>query len=688
MLLEKINVIMNKKHNIRKLYASLSIGTFVLFLAFIFFSSEDFSYNILRSSSQFLANILLTCFTITCLLFFKITIGTFDGDGFTDLLWKSFLTSLATVVLVFFSIFLVSIFGLNIKAQIFVYYISYTAIILFVNANFYVFKKMILYQKTKETANLWQIFEILIYISIALNFLQISNKDILFPLAIIPVLVMGLILTLNLKWIAYLNFKQKIKASLFLFMLFFFNGVFVFIAIQSDDFQTIGASLSSNLFLISLLVFIGFYAIVSLLVLLFNLPTTSVFEQKFSEVLNLQRISNTTQIGKTEDEVYELLIDSCSGTFMSQATVLEIIDDNKIVSKTIYRNMTMEDYALFQVFFKKNSLNLKKEYVVIDDILTKRHVRNIENLPFLSLLAIPLINYGEQLGTIYLFSEIKSAFEKQMIEIVLTYVNQASTSISNYRLLKNAVENARYHEEVEIAKKVKSNLLPTKTIDNEDIEFDVIYQSADDVGGDYFDFSILENNMYAIVIGDVSGKGSSAAFNMATLKGIFQSLILTEKNPEEFMIKANKVLSICLEKSSFITLTLLVFDTKNYTLNYVRAGHCPGILYQHTTKKIIELNAAGLGLGIMRNDTFQKFVYKEEIALHWGDLLMFFTDGIVEAKNSEDEAFGYERVSLFLEKNSSKNPHELTTLFLAELNNFCGSEILNDDYTAIFIRLK
>lgn len=679
---------MNPKKNLLKLYAALSIGSFVLFMAFVFFSSEHFYDYINNKNIHFLSTVFLTSYIATCVLFFKITISKFEGDGFNDLLWKSFLTSLAMAVIVFFSVLIISFLAINIQLQILIYYFSYTAIIVFIVVNFFVFKKMIRYQKTKETSNLWQIFEILIYISLAFNFLQITNNEILFPLSIIPVLVMGLILTLNLKWIAYLNFKQKIKASLFLFTILLIDFIFISLVIQTKDYQTIGTSISDNLFVVSLLIFIGFYAVISLLVLLFNLPTTSVFEQKFSEVLNLQRISNTSQFGKTEEEVYQLLIDSCMGTFMSQAAVLEIYDKDGAPPKIVYQNISLSEYAQYYLYFKNHNIHLNNQYVIVDDINTNKNVRKQDYLPYLSLIIIPLINYGEKLGSIYLFSEIKSAFEKQMIDIVLTYVNQASTTISNFRLLKNAVENARYQEEVEIAKKVKNSLLTATSIDNDDIEFDVIYQSADDVGGDYFDFSIVENGIYALVIGDVSGKGTSAAFNMATLKGVFQSLILVETNPLDFMIKANKALSVCLEKSSFITLTLLLFDTKNYTLSYVRAGHCPGVLFQYTTKCCIQLNADGLGLGIIRNAFFEKYIRQETVALHWGDLFVFFTDGIVEAKNELGEVFGYNRVSLFIEKYAAKNPHQLTKIFLTELQIFCGSEILNDDYTIIFVRLK
>ena len=273
--------------------------------------------------------LLLNIFILSVFLFYKLTIGSFEGDGFNDLLWKSFVTGLiVTIILLINNVvnqqLTINLPGNEATIDYLSYHLTIAITIIFVSSNFFTFKRMILYQKSTEISNLWKIFEYLIYVCLVFNFLGKENSDILFSLSAIPILVMGIILALNLKWIAYLNFRQKWKSILYLAALLIFNILFIrFIFKHSTDYQII-TDLADNLFVLSLFAFICFYGLFSILVLLFNLPTSSVFEQKFGEVINLQKLSKSSQMGKNEGEIYELLIDSCSGTFVASAAVLEI----------------------------------------------------------------------------------------------------------------------------------------------------------------------------------------------------------------------------------------------------------------------------------------------------------------------------------------------------------------------------
>lgn len=680
---------MQKKVIVQRTYLTFSIVSSVIFLALIlvgFQSYIDISKSYLF---VFLVNSFIAIFTISVFLFYKITIGIFDGEGFNDLLWKAFITGLIiTSISTTLYIYIVSS---NINKEwftFFLYYLLHTLIILFVCLNFFIFKKMILYQKTKETANLWQIFEVLLYFLIICNFLQIPTNDILFPLTLIPVLVMGLILGLNIRWIAYLSYKLKIKATIYLSSILTFSVIFIFVIYNLNFYNSIGVSISQNIFTISLLFFITIYSLISVLVLLFNLPTSSVFEQKFSEILNLQRISGSSQTGKTEKEVYDILLESCLGTFMAKTAVLEILNKENEVKNIEFRNFDIKKYNEIKVLLRKNNIKLNENYVIIEDVEKLNQTKISQDFGLNSFLILPLLNFGERLGTVYLFSEIKNAFEKEMIDIVLTYINQASTSISNYRLLSQEVENARYKEEREIAKKVKKHLVPVIEIDNQYLELVAISKSADEVGGDFYDFLQLSDYKFAVIIGDVSGKGTTAAFGMAAMKGIFHSLILNFTGTHSFAIQANKALSVCLEKSSFITLSLFLIDTKVNIISHIRAGHCPCYIKRNSNQMIDKIEPKGLGLGILRNDSFGKFIVSEEILFSKNDILFAFTDGIVEAQNEQKKHFGYNNVEQFLNTSNFNSLQSSKVEFENSLLSYCNSNSLDDDYTFMIIKFK
>ena len=193
-------------------------------------------------------------------------------------------------------------------------------------------------------------------------------------------------------------------------------------------------------------------------------------------------------------------------------------------------------------------------------------------------------------------------------------MNQASISIENYRLMEEAIINERYKEELNIAKRVQDSLIPKVLCSNSDMEISAFTKAAAEVGGDYFDTYQLNANRVAVIVGDVSGKGTSAAFHMSQMKGIFQSLVQIKLSTKEFMIKANNALSGCLDRTSFITTTLMIFDADKKMIELSRAGHCPTLYYSAKDNKVRFLKDNGLGLGILRDQQFMNFIEVKEIS--------------------------------------------------------------------------
>jgi phosphoserine phosphatase RsbU/P len=285
-----------------------------------------------------------------------------------------------------------------------------------------------------------------------------------------------------------------------------------------------------------------------------------------------------------------------------------------------------------------------------------------------------------------LLKNLNDGFDKEMVDIVYTFVSQASIAIKNFRLISEAVENERYKEELKIAKEVQKSLFPQNLLVNINLEMSAFSKAADEVGGDYYDVYEISSEKLAIVLGDVSGNGTSAAFTMAQMKGVFHSLMQMDLPSDQFMDYANTALSRSLEKTIFITLALVIIDIKNKTFQFSRAGHCPALYYCKKDNKSVYLKNKGLGLGILRNQDYHKHIEKQDIPYAPGDIMILYTDGIIEATNERDEEFGYEKLNNIVDLNSHLTIKQLNDKIIEELYLFKGSKELNDDYTLLITK--
>ncbi|GAA5032492.1 sigma factor sigB regulation protein rsbU [Marivirga lumbricoides] len=424
------------------------------------------------------------------------------------------------------------------------------------------------------------------------------------------------------------------------------------------------------------------------MVILFNLPTSSVFEQKISEVLNFQRLSQSIQKGDNEDQVYNVLLESSTNAVFSLSAWLEIYEKDR-KTRIFKSNITdakiqqvkksIQESQIFPYLHKHQSESFQK------NLNPNKLTANLNDPDYPSTLVVPLVIQDRQIGLLVLLKDVEDGFNKEMIDIINSFVSQACISIENFELLSEALKNERYKEELKIAMRVQKSLLPQELINDDNFEMFAFYESADEVGGDYYDYFRVNENKTAIIIGDVSGKGTSAAFNMSQMKGVFHSLVQLELDPQSFLTKANSALSFCLEKTSFITAAYYMIDSVEKTVTFSRAGHCPALFYNHEGKSVNYFHNRGLGLGIVRSNNYEKYIDVNQISYKPGDKLFLYTDGIVEAKNPEGEEFGYDRLSDVVSTYGSESPEKIKEKVIESLYSFIDSEGLDDDYTIVII---
>jgi serine phosphatase RsbU (regulator of sigma subunit) len=611
--------------------------------------------------------------------------------NFLEYLWQVFSIGAYTILVSLFIKFFLFItdetpFFQNPFLINFFYHLNIGLITIFLANAFYVLKKMILYQKSKRTHVAWYIFEYLVLFSILSNFIEVDLFTVSFVIGSSPLLILGLALSFNLKWVAFLNYKQKWQSILLIILIVLITSTFLEQIYSHHLNEELVINLAESTFTLAVFAFILLNCFSALLVLFFNLPTSSVFEQKFGEIMMFHRLSQSLQIGDKEEEVYDLLITSSINTVMADAGWLEIVDEKGNFKAFMNRDISEIDIFEIKKVLRKNNISIANDPHYIKNLKLLKHAERIADVNFKSILIIPLLSHNQKLGTLVLLKNVNDGFDKEMVDIISSFVTQASIAIKNFRLIHEAVENERYKEELKIAKDVQRSLIPDNLIVNINLEMTAFYKAAAAVGGDYYDIFEVSPTKVAIVMGDVSGKGTSAAFNMAQMKGVFQSLIQMNLPSDQFMILANNALSRCLEKNSFITLTMILIDMETRNFEYARAGHCPTLFFNQNENNCYYIDSKGLGLGIIRSSLYQNHIEKQIVGYNSGDILVLYTDGILEAKNSQDEEFGLDNLKNILYLNNHLNTKQISEKIVEALYDFTGSKDLSDDHTFLIIK--
>ncbi|HEY9008160.1 GAF domain-containing SpoIIE family protein phosphatase [Ohtaekwangia sp.] len=660
----------------------------------IVFSSSN--ANIKQELPTWLPGVILNLYILSVFYYFKLKIERDDVLNFVDLLWRVFATGLVFTVISLGLRLLEFLMGstrltTNVVFKDLIYLINLALMIGFLLMAFTAWKRLILYQKSKWLIRLWAFFEIGLLLSLLYNTFKFPMVQWLYGTLMGVFVVVGLILSGNMKWVAYLNFRQK-WTSLLLLLLTIFYLLYLFYtnSALAEGIGMVAPNFTDyryHIFILSLIVFVTIYSSFSFLVILFNLPTTSVFEQKLEEVVNFQRISQSIQTEQSEESVYNILLETSVSTVFADAAWLEVNSKQLNYKLFTYKITDKEAHDIIAHLKNHNVKGILEQSSDKTKNLSK-HLSSLKGSRFRSILAFPIYVKGENIGTLALLKELPEGFNKEMTKIVSTFANQAGISIENFRLMEEALQNERYKEELKIAKTVQKSLLPDVLEKDNDFEIAAFSESADEVGGDYYDTIRINDHLVGLIIADVSGKGTTAAFHMSQMKGIFHSVAQEDVEPDVFMVRSNQALVYCLERGSFISAIYFAINTQTKKVRYARAGHCPILYFCAGQEHAVYFKDKGIALGMVRNKSYKNFIQANEFEYHSGDVMVLYTDGITEAKDNKGEEFGYERLEQVVNEVRSKSPKEIQEHLIHKLYEFTGTENINDDYTTMIVKFK
>jgi serine phosphatase RsbU (regulator of sigma subunit)/predicted ester cyclase len=255
-------------------------------------------------------------------------------------------------------------------------------------------------------------------------------------------------------------------------------------------------------------------------------------------------------------------------------------------------------------------------------------------------------------------------------------------TLRKQRLEQEIRERERVEQELRVARRIQQASLPEKVPELEGWQISPFYRPAREVGGDFYDFHLLPEGKLGLVVGDATGKGVPAALVMSTTCGMLQAVAraLGSTSPGEVLAQVNETLLARIPPNMFVTCFYAVLDPKSATLSYANAGHDPPHV-RRGDGHAEELRARGMPLGLMAGMGYEE----EGASLSEGESVLFYSDGLVEAHDSQGEMFGFPRLRGLVAKHGREE--SLEEALLEELYSFVGEGWeQEDDITLLTLR--
>jgi phosphoserine phosphatase RsbU/P len=562
-------------------------------------------------------------------------------------------------------------------------------------------RELVLYKRTRTSQRNWYVMLALMVGAALTAFMYPprSEPGVLQNVAMIPAMGLMVVNAFRVSWIVSLSVREKgitIGLSLLLLVMLVAG-----IAIGEDSLLP-GAYTYMRHYsfpltqFVRMAIFFGIlYCTTSLLSMVFHLPTTGEFRRvdalraKAGEMVSMNAVPRFVSQVFERDKLFEsitasaieagaahgawlALPDLSTGSLRPRIRALQRLDPTRVESE-------IDVHALYE------DLQERRKPILLDHARADRRVSVRSGSEIGSLLVLPLIAREEIFGALFCTREVTYGFEQDDVEALQVYAAQAAMAIDNSRLFEEQIEKERLTRELDIARAVQQRLLPQQLPVISGLGLAASSVSATEVGGDYYDFLPLPDGRMAIIVADVSGKGTSAAFYMAAMQGIFRSLARLTTSPADFMAHANEVLVGALEKQAFVSAVYAVLDPEKEILEVARGGHCPvAMINLDGTARMIRTN--GMGLGLTRGEMFKRSLEVETIALMPGDAFVFYTDGVVESRDPEGEEYGYDRLLDALRAHRHEDAADIHRNIVDELNRFVRSENYGDDMTMLVLK--
>ena len=300
--------------------------------------------------------------------------------------------------------------------------------------------------------------------------------------------------------------------------------------------------------------------------------------------------------------------------------------------------------------------------------------------PFESCLVVPIVGlHTAVMGALELRATRSQAFDARAVEIVRLFGSVVAGAIERARLKDEVRDKHRIDSELMVARQVMEELIPRTIPTLQGFDIAGVNEASFEVGGDYYEFIPLPDDRWGIIIADVVGKGIGAALLVSAIRATLYALVGRELAARAVMRRANRFFYDSVEEGRYVTLFYAVLDVPSRRMIYVNAGHHPPIVL-HENGEVEALKSGGVPLGM-----FEAPRYCEGFAeLAEGDLMVLYTDGIVESSNAHDEHYGRGRLMTALGDVRTQSAEAICRRVMDDVRSFSfGSQ---DDRTLLVLK--
>lgn len=560
-------------------------------------------------------------------------------------------------------------------------------------------KELIFVQQGKKTQSNFRLLRLFIFLHLFVAFIVVSERPMELDRAggfhdgstadIIFLSLIGLFSFINgfrCKWIHYLNKSQKAG------FLFYFGLICVFVDslfVQSSDvvqkFSTILGTFTYDFVFFSLI-----YSGMAFLGILLQLPSAGLMDKRIREIQSLQALSATIGSVFEMDELISKTTELAVEVVGADTSWIELKEGSnyRLVGTRGVRKEDVDEIPGAVRKLLRDEVTRNERALLINDLPRDRRTAQIKKWRRKagSLLAAQIRSKKKHWGILYALKSDKFGFAEESRGLFQAFADQVAVALENVNLVHVTIEQEVYREELRLAHDAQMRLLPQRMPEIKGVELDAFCMTANEIGGDFYDMIRVGENRVDIVIGDVSGKGASAAFYMAELKGVIQALAFHFTSPKKMLLEVNTFLLNHFDKSTFATMIYGMFIPTKKQIRLVRAGHPPSGLIRKDA--VTWLETEGLGLGLSSNETLNETLKEKVLQLKKTDTVLFYTDGLVEARNRAGEEYGEERLEETLFNLKGCGATEMLEGIRQNLESYSEGVPRHDDVTLVALRIS
>lgn len=416
-------------------------------------------------------------------------------------------------------------------------------------------------------------------------------------------------------------------------------------------------------------------------------------KKKVHELSSLHEISKSLISNINEKDLFDSVVRIISDELQADRVSLMLYNEDENVLEIISSfglNLASSDYVKVPIDGTLSGLVFRENRII--------HTNNIDNSPYATfrnneryLTGACILHPLNQGDTVYGLINIAeksdgTRFSDDDFRLGSTIASQITKGVQSFKLIQEMIEKKSYERELEITSQIQKSILPDKKLESPFFDMGVISMPAKMMGGDFYDYYAFDAEHFAFSVADVSGKSLPAALFMAVTNSIIRTIGRDGFMPGELLLKANDLIYQDSQAGMFVTLFFMLYNAKSRELKFSSGGHNEQLIYRHDSQEFEQLHAKGSPLGVLPTKMHGEFG-EGIIYLQPSDILVLYTDGVIEAINEKREEFGLENLKRLIVENHLLTADQIVKRVFREVSDFAGTEPQFDDFTLMIIKI-